>query len=90
MSVLTMIWGTSKPATYDYELASTIAPADSDTLVYPFRDRIADSYSDDGSSNPMYMKDPSNIKTDVQYDVENNRYNINENMGELFIVTHPI
>ncbi|MBK9415005.1 MAG: cell surface protein SprA [Bacteroidetes bacterium] len=84
LSVLTMIWGTSKPATYDYELASTIAPADSDTLVYPFRDRIADSYSDDGSSNPMYMKDPSNIKTDVQYDVENNRYNINENMGELF------
>lgn len=84
LSVLTMVWGTSKPAAYDYELASTIAPADSDTLVYPFRDRIADSYSDYGSSNPMYMKDPSNIKTDVEYDVDNNRYNINENMGELF------
>ncbi|MBK7571973.1 MAG: cell surface protein SprA [Bacteroidetes bacterium] len=84
LSVLTMVWGTSKPASYDYESASTIAVADSDTLVYPFQDRIADSYSEGESPNPLYLKDPSNIKSEIQYDPDNNRYNINENMGELF------
>ena len=84
LSVLTMVWGTSKPASYDYESASNIAVADSDTLVYPFQDRIADSYSEGESPNPLYLKDPSNIKSEIQYDPDNNRYNINENMGELF------
>lgn len=82
LSILSMVWGTSKPAAYDYEMASTAA--DSDTLVYPFHDRIADPYSEGGTANPLYMKDPSNIKTEVQYDPDNNRYNINENMGQLF------
>ncbi len=84
LSVLTMIWGTSKPATYDFESSYTTPPVDSDTLVYPFHDRVADSYSEDGSPKSMYMKDPANIKTEVQYDPDNNRYNINENMGQLF------
>ncbi len=32
----------------------------------------------------MYLKEPSNIKTDVEYNTEDNEYNINEKIGDLF------
>ncbi len=84
LSVLTLAWGADKPAVFEDSTAATIAVVDSDTLKYPFHDRITDTYSDPGDHSPMYGKDPANIKTEVQYDPDNNRYNINENMGQLF------
>jgi cell surface protein SprA len=84
LSVLTLAWGADKPAIFESATAPTIALVDSDTLKYPFHDRITDTYSDPGDHSPLYGKDPSNIKTEVQYDPDNNRYNITENMGELF------
>ncbi|HNP97838.1 MAG TPA: cell surface protein SprA, partial [Bacteroidia bacterium] len=88
VSVLSAVWGAEKPAGLALEqMAEPVAMvADSDTtqLRYPFHDRQGDPYSNPGTSNPLYLKDPANIKTTVDYDPDNNRYNINENMGELF------
>ncbi len=55
------------------------------TLHYPFNDRFADPYNahQDGS-NGLYLGDPSNIKTDVEYNPEERQYDINERMGSLF------
>ena len=83
LSVLSLAWGADKPSYFEPESAE-ISPPDSDSLRYPFHDRITDPYSDPGDQSPMYGKDPANIKTDVQYDPDNNRYNINENMGALY------
>ena len=55
-----------------------------DTMHFPFHDRYSDPISSQYHNSPLYLNDPSNIKTDVQYDPDNNRYNINENMGSLF------
>ncbi len=83
LSILVSVWGSGKSAG---PMPTQEALADSDTtrLKYPFHDRYGDAYSTRSDKSPMYMKDPANIKSDVQYDVDNNRYNINENMGSLF------
>ncbi len=80
--MLVASWGSSKPA----GPMPYVAPADSDTtrLRYPFHDRYGDSYSDETGTSPLFMKDPSNVKTEVNYDPDNHRYNINENMGSLY------
>jgi cell surface protein SprA len=87
LSVLTVSWGAENPSDFTTE-ASEMAPEpllpDSDSLRYPFGDRYGDSYSDPSLNNPLYLRDPTNIKTDVQYDPVEKHYNINENMGELF------
>lgn len=84
--MLVSAWGSGKPAGPLRVGAYTETISDSDTtqLRYPFHDRYGDSYSESGGKSPMYGTDPSNIKTDVKYDPDNNRYNINENMGSLF------
>ncbi len=64
----------------------TMAPADSDstTLPYPFPDNIADPFSNSGSQSPMYMGDPSNVNTTIEYDPFDRQYNINQNIGSMF------
>ncbi|MBL0138545.1 MAG: cell surface protein SprA [Bacteroidetes bacterium] len=88
LSVLSTVWGAEKPAGLFSENfaepAAMVVDSDSLNLRYPFHDRMGDPYSNPGSGNPLYLKDPANIKTTVDYDPDNNRYNINENMGELF------
>ena len=86
LSMLVSVWGSGKPFGPLRTESSTEAAPDSDDtqLQYPFHDRYGDRYADPSGRSPMYMKDPANIKTDVQYDPDNNRYNINENMGKLF------
>ena len=84
LSVITLAWGSDITPIFEETTSSYIAASDSDTLKFPFHDRITDPYSDPSNHSPLYGKDPSNIKTDVQYDPDNNRYNINENMGQLF------
>ncbi|MBL0105056.1 MAG: hypothetical protein IPP51_15595 [Bacteroidetes bacterium] len=83
LSLLTFAWGADKPFTSDIETTPIDTPG-TDSLHYPFQDRVTDPYSAPADQSPLYLKDPSNIKTDVQYDPDNNRYNINENMGSLF------
>ncbi|MBP6335809.1 MAG: cell surface protein SprA, partial [Bacteroidia bacterium] len=88
LSLLGVVWGAEMPASYSDNLYSdaAILPSDSDTtaLPYPFKDRISDPYSSPIDDSPLFLKDPENIKSDVQYDTENNRYNINDNVGTLF------
>jgi cell surface protein SprA len=88
LSLLGVVWGAEMPLGFAENLYSdaTFLPSDSDTtaLPYPFRDRITDPYSEPADNSPMYLNDPSNIKTEVEYDPDNNRYNINDNIGEMF------
>lgn len=88
LSLLGVVWGAEMPLGFTDNLynEATFLPSDSDTtaLPYPFKDRITDPYSEEPDNSPMYLTDPSNIKTDVEYDPDNHRYNINDNMGALF------
>ncbi len=82
LSVLIAPWGMGKPANNMAE--TTAAVVDSDSLRYPFHDHHADPYSGSYHDNPLYGQDPSNVKTNVEYDPSNNQYNINQNIGNLF------
>src|SRR5205085_8221247 len=85
-AMLISAWGSGKPTgplrvgAYEEAAVESIP----EQLPYPFHDRYGDAVSDPSGKSPMYGTDPSNIKTDVKYDPDNNRYNINENMGSLF------
>lgn len=88
LSVLSTVWGAEMPAGFSSDAYNQALTSVEDTpeteLPYPFQDRYADPYSIPSDRSPMYLNDPSNIKTDVQYDPENHRYNINENIGSMF------
>ena len=64
------------------------AAGDSDTaavqLPYPFDDRYADPYNSNAPSSPLYMGNPSNIQTTIEYNPEERQYDINENIGSNF------
>ncbi|MCB0755895.1 MAG: cell surface protein SprA, partial [Flavobacteriales bacterium] len=51
-----------------------------DSLPYP----IPDSYdpTPTGENNGLYLNDPSNIQTEIDYDPESGDYNIEQNVGE--------
>ncbi len=56
-----------------------------DSLRYPFHDRYSDPYnSHTEDASPLYLGNPSNIKTEVEYNPEDRQYDINERMGSLF------
>ncbi|MDQ3049643.1 MAG: cell surface protein SprA [Bacteroidota bacterium] len=53
-------------------------------LPYPWEDNLTDPFSNTPSQSPLFLEDPSNISTSVDYDPEENQYNINEKMGDRF------
>lgn len=53
-------------------------------LPYPFQDNLTDPISNKPVESPLYLKDPSNISREIIYDENQNQYNINERMGEMF------
>lgn len=58
---------------------------DTSRLKYPFEDRYSDPYNsrtDDGS--PMYLGNPSNIQTNIEYNPEERQYDIYEKIGDQF------
>ena len=56
-----------------------------DTLKYPFPDNISDPYSNPNYPNsPLYMGDPTNINTTVEYNPDQNQYDINSMIGSEF------
>lgn len=55
-----------------------------DSLHYPFYDSYADPISSQQPNSPLYLNNPSNITTTVEYDPENNQYNVNEMIGSEF------
>ncbi|MEP7169744.1 MAG: cell surface protein SprA, partial [Bacteroidota bacterium] len=88
--VLGMVWGTNPAKFSGYsDLSGTRIPipADTpftDTLHYPFHDRHSDPYSSQYNNSPLYLNDPENIKTTIEYNPEEKEYDINERMGDLF------
>ncbi|MFM9027304.1 MAG: cell surface protein SprA [Bacteroidota bacterium] len=87
LSLVTMVWASDSPARFVGYGPDSDFSESADTgevLPYPFEDRIADPYNSQVPSSPMYMSDPSNVKSDVEYDTDLNRYNINEKVGNLF------
>ncbi len=57
---------------------------DSLQLPYPWEDNLTDPYSNKPNQSPLYLSDPANINRSVEYDENENQYNINERMGEMF------
>src|SRR6185436_8422484 len=55
-----------------------------DSLHYPFPDRYSDPYSSQYNNSPLYLSDPENIKTTIEYNPDEKQYDINEKMGDLF------
>jgi len=53
-------------------------------LPYPWKDNLTDPISNAPSQSPMYLGDPSNIQMGIDYDPDENQYNINETMGDRF------
>ncbi|HEX5003346.1 MAG TPA: cell surface protein SprA [Bacteroidia bacterium] len=53
-------------------------------LPYPFHDNLTDPFSNPPNESPLYLHDPSNIESTIEYDPDENQYNINERMGDLF------
>src|SRR5215210_7624597 len=71
----------SQPPAYpvpQYQTPTLSLPIDTpppgDSLKYPFNDRISDPYSLPYNNSPLYLHDPSNIKTNIEYDPDNNQY----------------
>ncbi|HNQ12814.1 MAG TPA: cell surface protein SprA [Bacteroidia bacterium] len=80
----------SNEASYDLfeePIVSALQPMETDspvTLPYPFEDRITDPISNPPPSSGLYLNDPGNISTTVEYDPNTNEYNIQEGVGNLF------
>jgi cell surface protein SprA len=85
ISVLTGVWAEDRPLPVKTNVLpgeETFVP-DSDTLRYPFNDRIADEQNSP-PSHPLYGTDPANIHKEIEYDPKENQYNINERIGNMF------
>ncbi len=67
-----------------YEVPEADTPATKkDTLIFPIEDRQADKLNEPPPA--MFdLKDPKNIKTDVDYDPEQQQYSITEKVGEQY------
>lgn len=55
---------------------------DSIELIYPFRDQPA-NITEPKPQSPLFLNDPSNIKSEVEYDSETNEYIIKQKAGNL-------
>lgn len=52
-------------------------------LIYPFEDRQEFDYSDDEDQSGLFLKKPSNIKTEVVYDPVTGQYIMTEKIGNM-------
>ena len=51
-------------------------------LPYPFKDD-SDPYTEKTNSSPLFFSDPSNIKTEIEYDPETSEYVISKKIGDM-------
>ncbi|MBK7966633.1 MAG: cell surface protein SprA [Bacteroidetes bacterium] len=83
-----MVWASGSEIVFSPFDSMPFAAGDSDTaavnLPYPFNDRYSDPYNSNAPSSPLYMGNPSNIQTTVEYNPEERQYDINENFGSNF------
>ncbi|MBI4648838.1 MAG: cell surface protein SprA, partial [Bacteroidia bacterium] len=65
--------------------ADTLRPDTSeDKLQYPFPDNEGYPFSSTDISSPLYLNNPSNIKSDVEYNDKTGEYDFNEKIGEQY------
>ena len=79
----------SRTTLRNYQLL-TILPAPEDTvkidttgvLPFKFKDEPAFAYPDKKDSSGLFLKRPSNIRTEIEYDPVTGEYNFVEKVGE--------
>lgn len=88
--IITMVWAESKPVGPVEPIPFTDAghtpllfPSDTDSLVYKMKDESYGLPMQNDYSGGLYLNDPSNIKTDIVYDPDSNRYDIIQKIGEI-------
>ncbi|MFN8277447.1 MAG: cell surface protein SprA [Chitinophagales bacterium] len=74
----------AEPAEPAIPVSAPEPPEPGDSLRYPIKERAGDHVTDK-TKNPFYLKDPSNIKKDVEYDPATNRYIVTEKVGDVNI-----
>ena len=52
-------------------------------LPYPFEDRGNYILDESGDTSALYLRDPSNLRTEIEYDPETNQYLFSKKLGEL-------
>jgi cell surface protein SprA len=67
---------------YDLKIYPDTPPDTGVQLKYPFKD-VPEHYDSSYQNNALYMQDPSNIKTEVEYDPETDQYIIKKKVGDL-------
>ncbi len=84
----TMAWMSSPALISPFKnaLLSPMLKADSDSVIhlrYPFEDHILED-ENGTSSSPLFLHDPSNVIKTVEYNPDENQYDINEGIGRMF------
>ncbi len=74
--------GNKKTGWVLYAPPDSTATGDSIQLIYPFRDNTQDA-SQTNKQSPLYLKDPANIQSEVEYDPETNEYILKKKVGTL-------
>jgi len=68
-----------------YEIdGDTLNNDNSAPLHYPFHDNYSDPINSRANESPLYLGDPSNIKTTINYNPEERQYDIDQKIGEQF------
>ena len=86
VTFLGLLASTARPFQYEnYEVPMVDSPETEkgDTLKYPIEDRHADKINEDPNS-AFDLNDPSNIKTNVEYDPLTQEYTIEEKVGQSY------
>lgn len=88
-SLISLVWATGPELAWEsLNFIPPIMPGDTDTaavqLPYPFPDRWSDPYNSQVPQSPLYLSNPSNIQTTVQYNPEERQYDIFEKFGDEF------
>ncbi len=58
-------------------------PDTSKTLPFPFKDQGLTPGTEEGYESKLFLQKPGNIKTDVNYNHENNEYEVTEKIGDM-------
>jgi len=83
LSFIAVFWLSNATVSYNTLIILPDTPPDTGLpLKYPFKD-VPDYYDSSYQHNAMYMHEPSNIKTDVQYDPESDQYIIYKKVGNM-------
>ncbi|MBN2814510.1 MAG: cell surface protein SprA, partial [Bacteroidales bacterium] len=68
-----------------HSLAQTLQPASSDTvkLQYPFSEKDRYPFSNTGLQSPLYLRNPTNVQQQIEYNPVTGRYEFSEKVGSL-------